>query len=549
MKSQNGRTDTSRLKDWPIYVWLLALYPVLFLFAQNVGRVIEEQVLVAIGAVLLGVTLLLGLMLLITRSATRAGAVTAIASLAIFSYGHVYNLIDRPDLASVLTVLYIVLAGAAILLIVTKKPAFIDRVAPALNLITLVLLLMVLPPLVSYGYRITTARSAQAAEAGTTDHPKLLNSADRPDIYYIILDAYSANAHLLRDYGYDNSAFTDALKERGFYIADQSKTSYPITVPSLFSSLNMRYLTDEDRKAAMSSPSETDYLRAQVADNEVGRELQARGYTYVFMLSGYVVPSTIADMNIDFHPGGPVYFSPSEGSSEGTYNASRFYQLPFTPLLLDTTAFRDFAAQDNASSPPVTDQPYDFRAPERALMTWDEAEKIPEMPEATFTVIHIIKPHEPIAFDRDGNVVTPYPTWETPDIQDRFFAQLEFTNKRTLQMIDTILDRSSVPPIIILQSDHGSHLGSPVSRNGRRIYYEILNAYHFPDRSDCNPAQDIIPINSFRVVFNCYFGGSYPLLDAKYYEFPKGYNELFDYKEIDMKAWEAAHGISQSTAP
>lgn len=533
---------TRSWKHWPLYVWLFALYPVLFLFSQNIGRVIEVQVSVAIGVVALSATLLLGLAFLITRDLARAGVVTTLAALAILTYGHVYNLIERPGFAPFLTAFYVVLTVGAIALIVWKKPEFIGRLTPYLNLIGIALILMTLPPVVDSVYR-NSARPAQAADVPLDDRPRLRNSPERPDIYYIILDGYSSNAHLLRDYDYDNTAFTQALEERGFYVAYDSKTTYPITVPSLVASLNMRYLNDEDREAAQHSDSEVNYLRGKIADNAVAQELQAHGYTYVFMLSGYVVPSTIADVNIDFHPGGPVYFSVSEGSDEATHNASRFYQLPFVPLLLETTAFRSFAAQAEAAMEPVTDEPYNFRTPARALKTWDEAEKIPQMPEATFTVIHIIKPHEPIAFDRNGKVVTPFPTWETPDIQDRFFAELEFINTRTLRMLDTILEESSPQPIIILQADHGSHLGSPVARDGRREFYEILNAYYFPGRSDCGLTQDMIPINSFRVMFNCYFGESYPMLTARYYKAPKGYKNLFDLVEVDIEQWEASQDI------
>lgn len=531
--------STKNWKHWPLYVWLFALYPVLFLFSQNIGRVIELEVGISIGVVLLSATLLLGLAILITRDLARAGAVAAIAALAILTYGHVYSLINQPGLAPLLTVLYAVLTLGVIALIAWKKPAFPGRLTPHLNLIGIALILMTLPPVVRYEY-YNSARAARAAEGLTRDHPRLRNSPERPDIYYIVLDGYSSNAHLLREFGHDNTAFTQALEERGFYVAYDSKTTYPITVPSLFASLNMRYLNEEDREAAQQTDSDVNYLRGQIADNVVAQELQARGYTYVFMLSGYAVPSTIAEVNIDFHPGGPVYFSASESSDEGTHDASQFYQLPFVPLLLETTAFLSFADQAEEAIQLATDEPYNFRSPNRALKTWEEAEKIPQMPEATFTVIHIIKPHEPIAFDRDGQIVSPYPVyWETPDIQERFFEQLEFINARTLRMLDTILEESSTPPIIILQADHGSYLGSPLSEDRRRIYFEILNAYYFPGRSDCGLTQDTIPINSFRVMLNCYFGGSYPLQAAKYYRAPKGYNDLFRLVEVGMDEWEA----------
>jgi hypothetical protein len=535
------------LKDWPFYVWLFSLYAVLFLFSQNVGRVSEGQVLIVLGITLLDATLLFLLMLVIAQSAARGGVITLIISLALLTYGHAYNLIDRPDFAPILTILYVALAGVGSILILVKRPSFIDRIAPYLNLIGVVLVLMTLPPLVRYAYRSTIAQSAQAAVTTAADHPKLLNSAERPDIYYIILDAYSANSELLRDYGYDNSAFTDALETRGFYVADQSKTTYGVTVVSLAASLNMRYIDESDKLAAQSNKSAEDYFYTLDADSLVAQELQKRGYTYIFMLSGFTSPSTIADMNIDFHPEGPVYFAGTITTADGSpqHSVSWYYQKPFLPLFLDTTAFLSFSdeAQD---IPTASGKPYLFWEPKRALATWDEAEKLPEIPEATFTIIHIIKPHVPLVFDRTGNILPYLPNNASEQVRtQRFFEQLQFVNDRTLEMLDTIIARSSTPPIIILQADHGSVLGEPESLDRRRTNFEILNAYHFPGHEDCITDRDIIPINSFRAMFNCYFDGNYPMLEHKYYAMPKNYDDLFDIEEIDIRAWEAEHGIEQ----
>ena len=46
--------SVKRRRKWPLYVWLFTLYPILFLFSHNIGRVIEEQVLLSISIALLG---------------------------------------------------------------------------------------------------------------------------------------------------------------------------------------------------------------------------------------------------------------------------------------------------------------------------------------------------------------------------------------------------------------------------------------------------------------------------------------------------------------
>ena len=66
----------------------------------------------------------------------------------------------------------------------------------------------------------------------------------KPDIYYIILDAY-ARADVMQDfYGYDNSHFVEQLTDLGFYVAPCSQSNYAWTGLSLTSSLNMNYLQE-----------------------------------------------------------------------------------------------------------------------------------------------------------------------------------------------------------------------------------------------------------------------------------------------------------------
>ncbi len=66
--------------------------------------------------------------------------------------------------------------------------------------------------------------------------------APAPDVYYIILDAYT-RADVLQDvFGYDNQPFLDQLEALGFRVAEDSRSNYALTRLSLSSSLNMNYL-------------------------------------------------------------------------------------------------------------------------------------------------------------------------------------------------------------------------------------------------------------------------------------------------------------------
>ena len=166
----------------------------------------------------------------------------------------------------------------------------------------------------------------------------------------------------------------------------------------------------------------------------------------------------------------------------------------------------------------IQGQMLDIAAEGRSL-TVAELETIPAMDEATFTFAHFLKPHEPIRFDRDGNVIDYNAALS--DEEYYFFEQLHFINTRILEMVDRILEESSVPPIIILQADHGSTLGYGKDKDDQGINLEILNAFYLPgyDSDQLYPA--ITPVNSFRVVFNLVFGTEYPLLEERFFSIPK----------------------------
>jgi hypothetical protein len=113
--------------------------------------------------------------------------------------------------------------------------------------------------------------------------------------------------------------------------------------------------------------------------------------------------------------------------------------------------------------------------------------------------------------------------------------QIQYVNTLILETVDAILTRSTTPPIIIIQGDHGPgaylHWGSlentvPAERFG------ILNAYYFPDQDYARLYPSISPVNSFRVLFNQFFDADYALLPDRHYysswSFPLDFIEVKD---------------------
>jgi hypothetical protein len=154
---------------------------------------------------------------------------------------------------------------------------------------------------------------------------------------------------------------------------------------------------------------------------------------------------------------------------------------------------------------------------ERTQFILDKMDDLAHMPGPKFVFIHIIPPHPPFVYAPDGSFTDPgiflnenqrY-TYESYTLGYR--NQVEYITVQVETAVRTLLTESSQPPIIILQGDHG-----PWLQSGNRKFF-ILNAYHLPGHNDLL-YPTISPVNTFRLIFNAYFGAHYDLLpDTSYY--------------------------------
>jgi hypothetical protein len=151
------------------------------------------------------------------------------------------------------------------------------------------------------------------------------------------------------------------------------------------------------------------------------------------------------------------------------------------------------------------------------------------------TVAHVLCPHPPFVFGpdgedvsahhmpyylSDGQIYTKYYGGTDAEYIKGYRAQAEFLTKSLLPAIDGILANSAEPPIIIVQSDHGSGKGLHTLRADRTDHWErmsILNAFHFPGGKRAGLQQRITPVNTFRIIFNHYFGAHLDLLPERSY--------------------------------
>jgi hypothetical protein len=165
--------------------------------------------------------------------------------------------------------------------------------------------------------------------------------------------------------------------------------------------------------------------------------------------------------------------------------------------------------------------------------------EIPQLEGPTFTFLHLVLPHLPYVFERDGTVrrdLAPnlgfYGDFKRrmgTDLGDKslYVDQLVYLNSRLIEVIDAILAASPHPPIIVVQGDHGT--SSTKSDEGAgplpRERLAILNAYFVPDQVRALLYPDITPVNSFRLILSTLFDADYPALpDRSFYSwYGRGY--------------------------
>ena len=125
--------------------------------------------------------------------------------------------------------------------------------------------------------------------------------------------------------------------------------------------------------------------------------------------------------------------------------------------------------------------------------------------EPRFIYAHVMMPHQPFFYDRHGKEVNK--GFGRDLNKDDYLEQLIYANQLVTNVVADILAQSKTPPIIVLQGDHGFRFLPGAERTNEA--FSILNAYHLPGAQPGWVYEGITPVNSFRMIFNHYFGSSY----------------------------------------
>jgi hypothetical protein len=495
----------SKLFNAPWYPVAISAYPALYLLSANAGQVNVGAVLrPMIASVLFGAVLFF-IVWLFFRQVHKAALLTTLLLALFFTYGHVYMAVQKewPDIDYTiwLVIGWVTLLVLSLFWVTRPKLNFISAAA-TLNTMALALLVMSVAQ-INFG---TGGGVHRVAAENAPVQEDLVMPQDAPDVYFFLLDSYGRSDLLKSAYGFDNSAFDQALMERDFYVASCSQSNYVRTEISLGSSLNMQYLQELD-KAFVPESTARRVLWDSLKHSAVRYNFETLGYETVNFASGF---DWLEIRDVDHFMSPPAI---SSGMND------------FEGLFLRTTLAR--YAQDLGWVDPDYILGVGFR--DRFTYIFDHVDDIARMPQPTFSYIHLISPHPPFVFDPEGSPTYPPDYWNERRMypadlyQKGYVNQLQYLNKSMIEAVDDILANSTTPPIIIILSDHGPWL----QPKDKRMHN--YTAIYFPEHNDVLYSS-ITPVNIFRLVFNEYFGGNYDILEDVSYFSPVP--KLYDFAEI-----------------
>jgi len=487
-----------------VYPFLFAIVPVLHLVAANPGQSTLDDLFIVLLVVLIGCGVVYGLAALATRRRPDAWA-GRLAPLVVFGavlwfwgYVEILDLVGhRGDLkthALVFPLGLVATLGAGWWLL--RRPAALDRVT---TFLTLTGGLLVGWSALSIG--LAEFKSARAlrdsAVVRRLAKPIRLRGGNstgpQRDIYLIVLDEY-ANAEITADrYGFDNRAFLDSLRQLGF-VVPVVHSNYLHTLLSIPSLLNASQLADisTDLGPGTKDPTVPNYL---VENNRAVAFLQSQGYGFAFFPSLWWA-ATRHNVHADL-----------EAGADDEFDVMR--ELARTELRRDLrmASILDLLHRERA---------WQAADAEHLRRTFAGLAKVPQIRGPVFAFAHVLSPHKPFTFTADCRPLAGVAV--SSKASSLYVEQIKCLDRMVLRLVTGLLHDSDVPPVILLQGDHG--LPSPAFDSAAtaeaippHAAYErfgAFGAYYLPGNGAAAFGDSVTVVNVLGDVLRYYAGADLP---------------------------------------
>lgn len=488
--------------------YITAAYFVLFLAAQASAEFVQPGDLVlplALAGAVAGIGHLLGW--LFTRNPERAALIAVVIVVTFSTMGYVVtpllesNALRIPGGGWVPIVLVLIVATTLILAIARTNRS-VGRVLQAVAWTWLGLSLINL---------FRSSMLTGPSEPGPMRRSAIATSARpqgqrMPDIYLIIVDKYSGSDVLAAQYHFDNEPFIDFLRQRGFVMPLGARPNYVQTFLSLASMLNLEYLDRLPYSLGVDNPRWADAYPL-VENNRLAAFLREHGYRFVFLPTalGVTRRNRYADLQVP---------DPRDIRPEF-----------MTAWLLTTAApIGQYFWCKLRGCPPARGR----YVPETAAMfdwKFDVLARLTDSTRPQFVFAHLTVPHEPYIYRSDCSHRHPY--WpsqdlgpEEPSVRSAYIEQIRCVNAKLSRLVTRLQARSKVPPIILIQGDHGHGLlGRDLPPLSKVAEWQVTDrgsafaAYAVPGMPDTTLRGAVTPVNALRATLRFVFGAESPPLE------------------------------------
>lgn len=326
-----------------------------------------------------------------------------------------------------------------------------------------------------------------------------------PNIYHIILDAYTNNEVLSNTFKYDNTPFISELKKYGFKIKENSFSHYPITQPSLYSTFYCNYVPIKQNNCLLEN------LEKDFGKNIVFENFSRNNYKIVSYLCGVDYSSR----------------SPFISVKIGTSNHYLFWIALFEKSFLSNIVKKVFVKRINSSHYSQILESLDNLKGAQSQFGQNN----------NLFFSHILCPHEPFVIRKDGGVnltstIRGFFLMEQTnkfsqkthsklqeEFKNKYVAQVNGLNNKLLPILKSIITQypSDNQPIIILHGDHGY---SPFlydhnqPESIKTILGNLLAVYWNYELFDINA---VSLVNLYRIIFNIIFQENHRMLPNRYF--------------------------------
>jgi hypothetical protein len=471
------------------FIFLLPVFFVLHGFTENYHFISAVDCLLLLIRYFIVAGIISLLLFLALRSWRKAAVFTFLIMCFHFFFGTIHDSLKSWIPNSLLVKYFFILPFAILLFILLffyfrKTTRYFHRFIKYINILLVTLILIDSVELI---FKINNSNKRTISNPiGFTG----CDTCNKPDIYFIIADEYAGQRELADVFHFDNSAFISALKEKGFRIINNSFSNYNYTPFCMASTLSMNYLMSIEGRN--SSKKDRRICYQLINQNPVIELLKDQGYVFKNL--------SVFQFNDDL----PIETSPFFLTGKDLLTSQTFLSRLDRDIRFNlVTKYKIRSEMQTLANTELNSI--------RSIYNHTLEEVTKDSKQPRFIYIHLMMPHYPYFFDRNGKMNPVDKLMEGQQVlQKEYIEYLQYSNGQFLKLIDYILSNSKKLPIIIFMGDHGfRHFTDNIDH---KYYYNNLNSIYLPSQNYKGFSDSLSSVNQFRVLFNNQFNQHLPLL-------------------------------------